>query len=292
MHLEENVPLSKYTSLHVGGPARYFIRAKNDRDVRDGVLFAHQHGVPFMPLGQGSNTIFPDSGYDGVIIHMEDRTLHQAANRVTAGSGVFMRQLVNFCLRHGLRGLEELAGIPGTVGGAVRGNAGTWSTETKDYLMEIAVVRAEADTASLVSLKPPACEFAYRTSIFKRRPDWIVVRATFALRPGDPGEGQALVELDYQQRHAKQPYDAPSAGSIFTNPDTKRGIFSGQLIESCGLKGWRVGGAEISHKHANFIVNRGQASASDVLTLIRRVQAEVFKQRGVKLEPEVHLVER
>lgn len=287
MPYEENIPLSRYTSLHVGGPARYFVHAKNDADVQAAVAFARKLGLPYLALGQGSNTIFPDAGYPGVIIHMEDRTLQVAGTTVTAASGVFMRQLINFSHLHGLRGLEELAGIPGTLGGSVRGNAGTWSTETKDHVVSVDVLRE----GKIEQLSQSDCEFSYRTSIFKKHREWIVLRARFGLAAGDVAEGKRLVALDLKQRHLKQPYDAPSAGSIFKNPDKEHGVYSGKLIESCGLKGFRMGGAEVSPKHANFIVNRAGASATDIIGLIRHVQVAVWQKHQIKLEPEVFIVE-
>ncbi len=286
---EENVALSRYTSLHVGGPARFFVHAKSDTDVITAIQFAKDQQLPYMALGQGSNTVFPDEGYPGVIIHLEDRTLTHSGNTITAGSGVFMRMLVNFALKHGLRGLEELAGIPGTVGGSVRGNAGTWSTETKDVITSIEVIKPDP-TPALTTLSTQEASFAYRSSIFKQQPGWIVVRATFSLTPGDATEGEKMVQKDLTDRHVKQPYDAPSAGSFFKNPDKEHGIYSGKLIESCGLKGYRVGGAEISPKHANFIVNRDHAKSADIRAIVQHVQETVFKKHGIKLEPEVHIV--
>lgn len=291
MNIEANAPLSRYTSLHVGGPARYLVHAKTDQDVVAAVAYAKVNKLPYMPLGQGSNTIFSDAGFPGVIIHMEDRRLNQDGQTVTTASGIFMRQLVNFALQHNLRGLEELAGIPGTVGGAVRGNAGTWSTEIKDHLQSVDVLKAE-ESAVIHSLPLADCGFGYRQSIFKTQPTWIILRATFSLQSGDQGEGAAIVTKDLQQRHDRQPYDAPSAGSIFKNPDKEHGVFSGKLIESCGLKGFRIGGAEISQKHGNFILNRDHATASDILALIRHIQGVVLQEHNIKLEPEVHIVEQ
>lgn len=291
MNIEVNVPLGRYTSLHVGGPARYFVHAKTDQDVFDAVAYAKANSLPFMPLGQGSNTIFSDAGFPGVIIHMEDRRLAQDGQTITAASGIFMRQLVNFSLQHRLRGLEELAGIPGTVGGAVRGNAGTWSTEIKDHLQSVDIIKT-GESLDVVSLTPADCAFGYRHSIFKQQPAWIILRATFSLRPGDAVEGALTVANDLRQRHDRQPYDAPSAGSIFKNPDKEHGVYAGKLIASCGLKGFRIGGAEVSPKHANFIINRHQATASDVLALIRHIQTTVSREHNITLEPEVHIVEQ
>lgn len=287
----EKMSLAKYTSLHVGGEARYFIPVHNDDEVRQALEFSQAQQLPFFILGKGSNTLFSDHGFPGVVIYMADRSIKVEGTKISAASGVFMRQLVNAALKHTLRGLEELAGIPGTVGGAVRGNAGTWQTEIKDVMTEVEVLKPVKDTWQLTFLKAQECEFGYRDSIFKHHPDWIIVRAHFALHTGDPEAGKKLVQQDLEQRHQKQPYDAPSAGSMFKNPDKARQIFSGALIEAAGLKGQKIGGAEISSKHANFIVNRGQATSADVLALVRRAQAAVKEKSGISLEPEIVIVE-
>lgn len=289
MPIEEQVLLNRYTSLRVGGPARYFVRAKNDADVYAGVLLARSKNLPYLPLGQGSNTLFPDEGFPGVIIHMEDRTMSVTGTAVTAASGVFMRQLINFSLEHNLRGLEELAGIPGTVGGAVRGNAGTWSTETKDHLHSVDILPAGKNNA-VRRMNAADCGFSYRTSIFKTSPGSIILRATFSLVLGDRAEGEALVRTDLEQRRAKQPHEFPSAGSMFKNPDKEHGIYAGQLIESCGLKGYTIGGAGVSTKHANFIVNHSHATSHDIRSLISHVQMKVKEKYNILLEPEVHIV--
>lgn len=287
MMVEEGVLLARLTSLHVGGPAQYLLRAKNDDDVREAIAFGQQRQLPLFVLGKGSNTLFPDAGWPGVILLMEDRTLTRAGTTVTAGAGVFMRLLAGFALSHGLQGLEELAGIPGTVGGAVRGNAGTWNTEIKDVVQRVDFLDAQEPAGAVHSLSGRECLFAYRDSIFKKKPAWIILRASFQLRVGDRNAGEALVKKDLHERHARQPYDAPSAGSIFKNPP---GTSAGALLEQAGMKGRRVGGAEISLLHANWVLNRGGATSSDVVALIEQAQQAVFAHHGVKLEPEIVIV--
>lgn len=292
MTIQDNVPLSKYTSFHVGGPARYFIDAANDQDVLTGLELAQQEHLPFFILGKGSNTLFPDSGYPGVVIHMTDRTLSRDGTLITAASGVFMRQIVNFAHDAGLVGLEELAGIPGTVGGAVRGNAGTWQTEMKDVVTQVDVYQFNGTTKEweLVILSNEQCQFGYRHSRFKDDPNLVILRATVKVHPGDVQAGQALVMKDLQQRHAKQPYNAPSAGSVFKNPDAASGIYSGKLLEEAGLKETQIGGAQISPKHANFIVNQQKATSGDILALIDLMKQKVWEANHIKLEPEIVIV--
>lgn len=292
MKVEENISLRLHTSLHVGGLARYFIRVKSDEDAVEALRFAKEKKLPFFVLGKGSNTLFPDKGFGGVILHMEDRTLSVEGSSMTAAAGVFMRQLVTKTHEHGLVGLEALAGIPGTVGGAVRGNAGTWQTETSDHLTSVEVLQPHGNTWELVALQKKDCVFGYRDSLFKHQPNWAILRAHFTLTLGDTAHGQALVAKDLRDRHERQPYDAPSAGSVFKNPDTKNKLFSGGLIEMAGLKGFNIGGAEISTKHANFIVNRSnKATSSDVLAVLRHAQKTVREKFGIELEPEIVIVD-
>ncbi|MEX2054644.1 MAG: UDP-N-acetylmuramate dehydrogenase [Candidatus Andersenbacteria bacterium] len=291
MKIEENVNLSRFTSLHVGGPAAYFASAKTVAEVIEAVQFAAAKKVPLFVLGKGSNTVFSSKGFPGLVIQMADRRLEHEGSEITASSGVFMRQLVNFSLDHELQGLEELAGIPGTVGGAIRGNAGTWSTEISDRLKSILVLDTQnpADP-QLKTISPTDCFFDYRDSIFKRRPELIILQGTFLLVPGDKAAGEALVRQDLEQRHTKQPYHAPSAGSIFKNPDKANGIFAGQLIEKAGLKGTTIGGAAISEKHGNFIINSNHATSDDVLKLIALIQQTIQEKYNVRLEPEIEIV--
>lgn len=292
MTIEENVNLSKLTSLHVGGPARYLIKVAADTDLEGAVAFAQEKKLPFFVLGKGSNTLFPDEGYNGVIILMSNREIAFEDTTVTSGAGVFMRLLVTKGHDHGLTGLEELAGIPGTVGGAVRGNAGTWNTEIKNVLDTVTVYRPNsAGVYEWIEMNAQECEFEYRHSIFKQHPDWIIVRARLKANKGDVALGKTLVQKDLDQRHSKQPYDAPSAGSVFKNPDKANKIFSGNLIEKAGLKGLTVGGAQISEKHGNFIVNKGGAKSSDIKALIKKVQEEVKAKFNVDLTPEIEIVE-
>ena len=290
MEILENEPLSRHTTYHVGGPARYFIRSTNEKDLVEALQFAKSNKLPFFILGNGSNTLFPDEGFPGVVIHMEDRTITSKGDTVSVGCGVFMRQLVNSALENGLTGLENLAGIPGTVGGAVRGNAGTWHTEVKDVLQNVLVIDADNPDKETQIFKPADCRFGYRDSIFKHQKNLVITRASFKCLRGDIDKSRQLIEEDRQNRHERQPYDYPSAGSVFKNPDPEHGIYSGALIEQAGLKGYSVGGAMVSDKHANFIVNVNKASSSDILQIISTVQESVEKKFSIKLEPEIQIV--
>lgn len=290
MRIIENEPLALHTTWRVGGPARYFAEAVTDEEVREAVRLSQQEGLPFMVLGLGSNTLFPDAGYAGVVIHLSGRAMSREGLLVRADSGVPMKDLLRFALEQGLTGLEQIGGIPGTVGGAVRGNAGTWQTETKDYLSKVEVLDTNDSELQVRQWAAKECGFSYRHSRFKQERQFIVLRAIFELASGNVEEARRLTEEDLRKRHDRQPYEAPSAGSVFKNPDREHGVFAGALIEQCGLKGISIGKAEISLKHANFILNRGGATSADILALMRLIQDKVEQKFHIRLEPEVEVV--
>ncbi|MDP3685902.1 MAG: UDP-N-acetylmuramate--L-alanine ligase [bacterium] len=301
--VEERVSLARYSGLHVEGQARYFIRVADLETLRVALAWADDRGLPWFILGGGTNFFCREEGYQGLIIKMENRSLtfEQAAGNptplklrgaggeqeeMTADAGVITRLAVTNAVRRGLRGMERLAGIPGTIGGAVRGNAGAFGMETKDRLARVRVLRRAQDGWREDILPKESLDFAYRTSPFKREPkNFVIWSATFALPSGDPAEGERLVQEDLAARRAKQPYEFPSVGSVFKNPSPDRS--AGSLIEAAGLKSHRIGGAEISTKHANFIVNRGGATATDVLALIAEIKRRVFDASGIALEEEI-----
>lgn len=293
MTVEEHVPLARFSTLHVGGAARFFVRVSTVPDLQGALVLAEEKGVPWFPLGGGANFFCRDEGFPGLVIKMENRGIaipngerRREKGEITAEAGALTRMLVLKAVDQGLRGIEHLAGVPGTVGGAVRGNAGAFGMETKDRLVRVRVVKRTARGWEDNILPREQLFFAYRDTTFKRERDTFVVwSATFALASGDKAEGERLVAEDLALRNAKQPYDFPSVGSIFKNPSPDRP--AGQLIEATGLKGNRVGGAEVSTKHANFIVNRGGATATDVRSLIQQIKDRVFDAHGVRLEEEI-----
>lgn len=286
MTIEERVSLARYSSLHVGGEARYYARVAVLDDLRAALSWAGEKGVPWFILGGGTNFFCRDSGFSGLVVKMENRGVVFSENEMTADAGVITRVAILQVVQRGLRGAEHLGGIPGTVGGAVRGNAGAFGTETKDRLARVHVLRMgkggwEEDVLPRVQLT-----FAYRDSTFKREPaTYVVWQATFAFERGDAKEGKRLVDEDLAARKRKQPYEFPSVGSVFKNPAPEQP--AGKLIEQAGLKGLRIGGAEVSSKHANFIVNRGGATAADVVRLITAIKQRVFDTSGIRLEEEI-----
>lgn len=279
-----NEPLARHTSWRVGGPALRLYRPA-DREDLIAFLATLPENEPLLWLGLGSNLLVSDAGFAGTVIQTTGRLTGMAMlepNRLRAEAGVSCAKAARFAARHGLVGLEFLAGIPGTIGGALAMNAGAWGGETWQYL---ALVRT-LDRRGLVSERPPAdFEVGYRhVSI----PDgeWFL-EAEWVLEPGNTETAQARIRALLERRTATQPIGLPSCGSVFRNPP---GDHAARLIEAAGLKGVRMGGAQVSPKHANFIINTGDASAQDITLLIERVQADVMRTSGIRLIPEVRRV--
>jgi UDP-N-acetylmuramate dehydrogenase len=283
-----DIPLSRHTSLRVGGPAGA-IAAPADRDELAQLLgLCSRHDIPHAVLGSGFNAIAPDSGFAGVVIRMNSwRRLEAAAEgRLRAEAGVSHAQITNFCVEHGLSGLEFACGIPGSVGGWIAMNAGIPEREMKDVVLEVEVMAANG--AAPRPLRRDELDFAYR-ALRGLSDGALILSALFEVRAGSPGRVKAEVERLLAKRSGAQPLNRPSCGSVFKNPP---GDFAGRLIESVGLKGRRIGGAEISQLHANFITNLGGATAGDVQALIEEAQKQVYDATGIRLLPEVRILGR
>jgi UDP-N-acetylmuramate dehydrogenase len=278
-----DVPLAEYTSFRIGGPATLLAMPVDREDLKAALAFACAAAMPVQVVGGGSNTLVRDGGFRGMAIHLEAfRALEREADGVTAGAGVRVSRLLAFCSRQGLTGLEILSGVPGTVGGAVWGNAGAWGGATADALETVEIVTAAGEERLLRRQDIP---FRYRASGLPVGS--VVVQATFALAPGDPTAIRRRISGYLVRRNASQPVEFRSAGSIFKNPP---GGYAGQLVEQVGLKGTRIGGAMISAKHGNYIVNLGGARAADVLALVALAQARVREATGIELELEIRVV--
>ena len=276
-------PMSRHTSLRVGGPADTFVRVTTEDDLRGAVAVARQHEVPVFILGGGTNLLVADRGIRGVVIENAWSEATADGEIVTASSGTPTAHVAAVAARAGILGLEWMATVPGTVGGAVHGNAGAFGTETADVIVdaELMDLNGDAWTASRADLG-----YAYRTSALQGTPV-VVVRARFRGVAGDRETAVKRIKDMANERAAKQPLAQPNTGSIFRNPP---GDFAGRLIEAAGLKGHRLGGAMVSQKHANFIVNAENATANDIRELMRLCQREVRSRFGVDLVPEVELV--
>jgi UDP-N-acetylmuramate dehydrogenase len=280
VYLDE--PLARHTSYRVGGAAEVLVRPADAGDAARVYLFLKREKIPFLVIGAGSNVIAPDDGVEGAVIKTEAasaRVLFPGGGRVRADAGVPFLDLVRSTAARGLAGLEPLAGIPGTVGGAVLMNAGTRDVETAQFLSRVEVLTSSGRRRMLAASE---CSFGYRRSVFLGT-DWFVLGAEFKLVRGEPARSAKMIEEFLKEREAKYPLDTPSAGSVFKRPS---GGYAGRLIEEAGCKGMRVGDAVVSAQHANFILNAGAATAADILELIGRVRAAVYEKSGVYLELE------
>lgn len=281
----ENEPLSAHTSFRIGGPAALMAFPKNEDELAVLLRAASQCGVKPRILGAGTNVLAPDEGLDGLVICTKDCLLGLRAlegGRIEAMAGETLAHAAVFARGQSLTGLEFAHGIPGTVGGGVYMNAGAYGGEIAQVAEETTVLMADGTRRVLRGAEQA---FAYRTSAFERM-ECMIVKTVFALRPGDADEIGARMRELMEKRRASQPLELPSAGSTFKRP---AGAYAGALIEASGLKGRGVGGAEVSRKHAGFVVNRGGATARDVLETIKLVQETVYADSGFRLEPEVRI---
>ena len=284
-NVREGEPLSAHTTFEIGGPAELYAMPRDPNQIRDCMAFCSSTGTPFFVLGAGSNLLVSDDGFDGVIISLTEGLAGISVDgcELTCQAGVLLKDASETACAHGLSGLEFACGIPGTVGGACFMNAGAYGGCIADVLKEVTVLTGDG---RFETLPVGELDLGYRHS---RIADdvMIVVSATFALTPGDPAEIRATMDDLTEQRTSKQPLELPSAGSTFKRPE---GYFAGKLISDAGLKGFQLGGAAVSSKHAGFVVNMGGATAADVCALIEHVQDEVERQFGVRLEPEVRML--
>jgi len=277
-----NEPMSAHTTFGLGGPADLFVTAVSRSDLQAVLEFCRDRKVPVLPVGDGSNLLVSDTGVRGALVKLGGKfdQLSLRGEEFTAGAGAGISQAIAAAASGGLGGLEVLYGVPGSVGGGVYMNAGAYGGEIGDVLIETEHLNADGGFGGL---KGPELAMSYRRSPYTDG-DRIVTGAYFRLRRGDPAEIEARMAELIQRRFEKQPMDLPSAGSTFKRPE---GAFAAELIDRCGLKGFRIGGAEVSEKHAGFVVNRGGATCREVLALIEHVKKTVLEQTGFRLEPEV-----
>jgi UDP-N-acetylmuramate dehydrogenase len=276
-------PLARHTSLRIGGPADYFVRVRSEDDLVGAVQVAREAELPTFILGGGTNVLVSDLGIRGVVLANVWNDIVVQGRVIDAASGTPLASVAAAAARNGIVGLEWMATVPGTVGGAIHGNAGAFGADTASAVLDARLLDLNGDqwTASREDLG-----YSYRTSALQGTP-LICVRARFQGDPGDRATAVRRIKEMANERIAKQPLAQPNTGSIFRNPP---GDHAGRLIEAAGLKGTRIGGAMVSEKHANFIVNTGDATAADVRALMRRCQQVVRERFGVELRPEVELV--
>lgn len=306
----EQVPLAEHSNYRIGGPARYFCEAANEEEIRGAVQFAREQELPLFILGGGTNLLISDAGFRGLMLKVSLMQLQVDAKErvVTVGAGVSVADLLKFTIQHSLSGLEWAGGLPGTVGGAIRGNAGAFGGEIKDRIAS--VDSFDVETMETIHRDNAACKFGYRSSIFKEKNGReIILSGKIRLEAGDLQKIASGVQDKINYRMERHPMEYPNIGSTFKNVDLKLVpkvwhkavekvikvdpfpvVPTAYLISETGLRGTQHGAAMVSPKHPNFIVNLGGAKAEDVKFLIARVKEAVFEKYGIHLEEEIQLV--
>ena len=314
--VQENIPLASLTTFQIGGNARYFVEVSSEDGIREALDWARKEGVSFVILAGGSNVLVSDDGFDGLVISMRFKNLTFKSGVLDVGAGCNLLDIIRTSAERGLGGWEKLAGIPGTVGGAVRGNAGAFGSEMKDFVVSIRTLNtnnqqhhyttnknSEVTPPSLKVWSNTECDFSYRHSFFKDHPEWIILGAQIRLVPTDAGESKRLIDETIAERELRHLQDVKAAGSYFMNPIASQEIVAmferekrvraragrvpaGWLIEKAGMKGVTVGGAQASEQHPNYLINTGTATAVDVLALAEKIKEAVEKQFGVRLQEE------
>ena len=280
--VKKEEPMRLHTTFRVGGPADLFVSPNSVEEVCKVTALCREEGVPYYIMGNGSNLLVSDQGYRGVIIqfYKEMNDISVEGTLLRAQAGALLSAVANRALSESLTGFEFAAGIPGTLGGACVMNAGAYGGEMKDALKAVTVLTQEGE---VLTLSNEELELGYRTSVIARK-HYIVLEAEIALSEGKKEEIQAVMDDLKERRITKQPLEYPSAGSTFKRPE---GYFAGKLIQDAGLRGFQVGGAQVSEKHCGFVINKDHATAAEIAELIRQVSEKVEAQFGVKLEPEV-----
>jgi UDP-N-acetylmuramate dehydrogenase len=283
-NIKENVLLKNFTTFRIGGPAKYFLVAKKKEELIKAISLAKKLKIPFFIFGGGSNLLVADEGFKGLIIKIQNSKFKIQNSKIVAEAGTILGQLVSASVKSGLTGLEWAIGIPGTVGGAIWGNAGAFGKSMADVTKTVTVFEIKNQKSKIKILKNKDCKFGYRESIFRHKKNLIIFSAIIQLKKGKKSEIKKKIKKYLEYRKKTQPLNFPSAGSVFKNPP---GFFAAKLIEECGLKGKKIGGAKISEKHANFILNLGRAKAKDVLKLIKLIKEKVKKKFGIVLKEEI-----
>lgn len=286
--VEENASLKNLNTYHIAGKAKYLVSPNSINDLIQIIKIIKENDLQYFVLGNGSNIVLNDREYNGVIIRLNQLNgieIHPQLNMAYAEAGAMLPKLVQEAVNNSLMGLEFAAGIPGTIGGSIYGNAGAYNSCILDYVTSVTVLDEDLNVKVI---EHENITYSYRTSMFKEEKKYIILAAKFFLKEGDQSNSLNIIEDRRQRRIASQPLEYPSAGSVFRNPE---GDFAGRLIESCDLKGYRIGGAEVSSKHANFIINVNNATGKDIYTLIKHVHDTVLEKTNVDLHIEQEFID-
>lgn len=304
--VKNQVPLAQRTTFQIGGSARYFVEVATEDDLQDALAWAREHRVPFAIFGGGSNILAADEGYNGLVIHIANKDINVAGEMITIDAGRNLLQTIRECADRGLGGWEKMGGIPGTVGGAARGNAGAFGTEIKDVATMVRALNSQ--TGEIREFSNAECEFSYRNSFFKRHPEWIITRVQARLISGDAATINAAIEATISEREKRHLQNVRAAGSYFMNPvapahivemfekekqvkSRENRVPAGWLIEKAGFKGATLGGAQSSMMHPNYLLNAsGTATAAEVRELADTIKQAVREQFGVELAEEAAFV--
>lgn len=290
-----NVPLCNHTTFRIGGNSKFFLETKNKKEIISALKEAGKLGLPFYILGGGSKLLASDDGFNGLIIKLQNKGLRVQDGNIIAEAGLSLRELLSEAMNNNLAGLEWAAGIPGTVGGAVRGNAGAWGKSMRNIIKKVEAFDTQKGMIRI--LENRECNFGYRSSIFKQNPHLVILSCEVALKKGDMAESEKEIIGYLNYRKERHPLFFPSAGSIFENPeeyreaDNPEGLPTGIMIAECGLAGKRIGNVEISEKHSNFIINLGKGKAEEVKELIKLAREKVEEKFGTYLKEEIQYLE-
>lgn len=282
-NIKKNEPMAKHTSFKIGGKADYFIKAETVEQVKEVQQYAKKNNIPLYIMGNGSNILVTDKGIKGIVLKIDIKKIEIDDMEVTVGAGVKVMGLAQTLLEKSLTGFEELAGIPGTIGGAVRMNAGAYGKEIEDICIETVYMDENGEIKKFSNEEQ---QFSYRHSIFCDE-KYIILETKLKLEKGNKFEIKAKMDELFQSRKEKQPLEYPSAGSTFKRNEN---YITAKLIDECGLKGYMIGGAQISDKHAGFIINKKDATAKDVLDLIGYTKQKVFEKFNIQIEEEIEII--
>ena len=284
--IKYNEPMSKYTTMKVGGPCDSIVFPESINEIKEIINYCKEESIKYYVIGNGSNLLVKDEGIHALVIKIGHRFSDISVNEniITAFAGASMPSLSQIAKKNVFKGVEFACGIPGTIGGGVKMNAGAYGSQISDILLDVTYMDDELNIKTITNKE---CKFGYRESIFTHNPNYIILSATFKLEKGNTKEIETKMKENSLARRTKQPLEYPNFGSVFKRPE---GYFVGKLVDDAGLRGYKIGDAQVSEKHTGFIVNLGNATCKDILELIEYVQDTVYNKFNVKLTPEVVII--